>query len=279
MNKLALSIATAAMLTGCASQGGNNATNSTTNSTKSKSIVVYYSQNGGTEKVAKIFSERLGIEIDSIVCNEPYDSDFGKTIQRWQEERQKDILPAIKPIGHNIADYDTIYLGYPVWGGTYASPMMSFITATDLKGKVIVPFCTFGSGGLNTSTDNLKDQLKDTKVLDGYGVRAARISKAKAEIETFLINSGIAKGKKTTLPDFSEQKPVTEDEKKIFDAACSSYSMPLGSPLTVGKRDIANGVEYLFTVENKTPDGNTSQSKIFVIVSDGAEPEFTQVVR
>lgn len=281
MKRTVLTIASAAiMLTGCggAQQAGSNDKAADAPAPK-KSIVIYYSLTNTTAQVAKTFSDKLGIEIDSIVCNEPYDKDFGKTIQRWNEEREKNVLPAIKPISHNIADYDTIYLGYPIWGGTYPPAMANFIKSNDLKGKVLVPFCTFGSGGLNTSTDNLKAELPESKIIDGYGVRAARISKAQGEVETFLVNSGIVQGEKVVLPEFSEQQPVTDDDKKVFDAACGSYQMPLGTPTTVGKRQIKNGTEYLFNVESKGPDGNAAQSQIYVTAEENAAPEFTQVVR
>ncbi|MDE5570589.1 MAG: hypothetical protein K2I86_00800 [Prevotella sp.] len=83
------------------------------------------------------------------------------------------------------------------------------------------------------------------------------------------------------LPDFSEQKPITEDEKAIFDAACGSYQFPLGTPVTVGSRSIEEGTEYKYTVAAKGMDGSDVMTTIYVIDSkeDGAKPEFTQVVR
>ncbi|MBR4265491.1 MAG: hypothetical protein IKQ46_05465 [Bacteroidales bacterium] len=276
MKKTVLTIAAAVALAGCGSQQAGNKSNEPY---KSKSIVVYYSQTGATAKVADIFSQKLGIEKDSIVCEEPYNGDFNQTIERCQKDLQEGKVPAIKALAHNIAEFDTIYLGYPVWFGTFAPPVASFIKNVDLKGKVLVPFCTFGSGGLNTSSDQLKTQLPDAIVAEGYGVRNARVSKAAGEIETFLINSGALKGEKVVIPDFSESQPVTDEEKQIFDAACSNYQFPLGTPVTVGKRDVKNGVEYLFNVESQNQDGSKAQSKIYVIVENGSNPEFTQVVR
>lgn len=280
MKKTLLAIASAIAISGCATRENTNNTNNTNNEpAKPKSIVVYYSQTGTTTKLANLISSRLSIDIDSIVCNEPYNGDFGQTIERCKNDMQNGTVPAVKPLSHNLAEYDTIYLGYPVWFGTFAPPVSSFLKNNDLKGKVLIPFCTFGSGGLNTSADNLKALLPDTKIAAGYGVRSARISKAKNELETFLIANGIVKGEKITLPEFSAQEPINDEYKKIFDAACGNYQMPLGTPITVGKRNIQNGTEYKFTVENKDQDGNASQSTIYITAENGAEPEFTQVVR
>ena len=114
-----------------------------------------------------------------------------------------------------------------------------------------------------------------------YGVRAARVDKAEAEIETFLINLGALKGKKTSLPAFSAQHAVSAEEKAIFDKACGDYPMPLGTPSTVGTRSLDNATEYLFTCNSKDMQGKESKQLIYVIKgnAEGSVPEFTQVER
>ena len=93
--------------------------------------------------------------------------------------------------------------------------------------------------------------------------------------------NGYKKGKVEKLPDYSAQKPVTADEKAIFDAACSSYQFPLGTPQTVGKRKTADSTDYKFTVKSRGMDGQEATSIIYVTQPSaaGAKPEFTEVVR
>ena len=88
-------------------------------------------------------------------------------------------------------------------------------------------------------------------------------------------------GTTKAVGEFSEQKPVTEAETAIFNAACGDYQFPLGTPLTFGSRDIAEGREYKFTVAAKGMDSSEAVTTIFVIDynEEGAKPEFTQVVR
>jgi len=83
------------------------------------------------------------------------------------------------------------------------------------------------------------------------------------------------------LPDYSAQQPVTDEEKAIFDAACSSYQFPLGTPSTVGKRTTSDSTDYKFTVKSRGMNGGESTSTIYVTVGKepGAKPEFTEVVR
>ena len=122
---------------------------------KSKVLVLYYSQTSNTKTVAQEIANKLGADIEEIVAVNPYDGDFEATINRCMQEREKGTKPEIKPIAANLDDYDTIFIGYPVWFGTFAPPMAAFLDQADLSGKKIVPFCTFGSGGLNTSVKEL----------------------------------------------------------------------------------------------------------------------------
>lgn len=258
-----------AALTACSTKPNNEETAST------KSLILYYSQTHATEQVAKMMQGHTGADIEAISAVQPYDGDFQQTIARCQKEMAADSLPQLNALEKNIADYDTIYLGYPVWFGTFAQPMAALIKANDFAGKVIIPFCTFGSGGLNTTCDQLKAQLTQATILPGYGVRNARIPAAEAEVQQFLINADIIAGEKVELPAFGATQQITDEAKSIFDAACGSYSMPLGSPVAFCTRAIADGTEYLFSVER---DGAPA-GQIYVTATEGAEPEFTQVVR
>ena len=267
MKKALLSIALAAtILTGC---------------TKQKVLVLYYSQTGTTQTVAEELQRQLGADIECIEAVNPYDGDFQATIERSGEEKKNGEVPEIKPIQANLDDYDVIFIGYPIWFGTYAMPIATLVKEHDFDGKTIIPFCTFGSGGLNSSTEDLKKALPKANIRQGYGVRSARVEAMPKELERFLIENGFKEGKVAPLPDYSEQEPVTEEDSLIFDAACSGYQFPLGTPLTVGKRQTEESTDYKFTVRSRGRNGEETTSTIYVTVGkeEGATPEFTEVVR
>jgi len=252
-----------------------------TTSFAQKKLVLYYSETGTTEKVAQELQKQLNADIECIEPVKPYSGNFQETIQRGQREMQSGELPELKPLKSKIANYDVIFLGYPIWFGTYAVPIATLVKNNDFAGKTIVPFCTFGSGGLNTSSNALKEALPKAKIETGYGVRAARVASAAKELDRFLKENGYKKGKVDKLPEYSEQKPVTEAETAIFNAACSNYQFPLGTPVTVGKRDTADSTDYKYTVKSRGMNGEEATSTIFVTVGKevGAVPEFTEVVR
>ena len=247
-----------------------------------KTLVLYYSQTGTTKNVAVELQQQLGADIEAIEAVEAYGGNFQETIQRCQREMQEGKTPALKPLKSRISDYDVIFLGYPIWFGTYAMPIATLVKECDFAGKTIVPFCTFGSGGLNTSSDALVKALPKAKIQAGYGVRQARVAAAAKELDRFLKENGYKKGSVKPLPAYSEQKPVTDAEKAIFNAACSSYQFNLGTPETCGKRTTDDSIDYEFKVKSQGFGGGGVQtSTIYVTVGKeaGAKPEFTQVVR
>ena len=251
-----------------------------------KMLVLYYSQTQTTQQVAEAIASSLGADIEAIECVVPYDGDFNATIARSQQERAEGVVPEIKPLSVDVADYDVIFLGYPIWFGTYAPPVAGLLATVDLSGKKIVPFCTFGSGGLDSSVNDLKANLPDAEILPGYGVRQARIDAAPAEVDYFLKANGFLAGDFTPLADFSEARPVTEEEAAIFDTAVGSYPMISAKAAEVASRAVPGGTEYLFTAQD-TPRGPMPVAedaparfiKVYVLAEDGKEPVFTQVLR
>ena len=257
----------------------------------SKVLVLYYSQTSNTKTVATEIAKRLNADIEEIALVEPYDTAFQATIERCKADREKGILPEIKPLKSNMADYDWIFIGYPIWFGTYAPPIASLLEQVDLSDKWVVPFCTFGSGGLESSMKDLTKKQPNAKILPGYGVRAARMEAMPKELEQFLkLYSPLMDKSKTSMDspfvpsDFPEQHPVSADEAAIFDAAVNGYPMLNAKAKTVASRTALDGTEYLFTAmdmprENKPDMPPASEIQVYVLVEKGKAPEFTRVVR
>lgn len=246
-----------------------------------KYLVVYYSQTGATQQVAGEFAAMLDADTLRIDVEQSYDGTYQETIERCRKEMADGEIPALKDLNIDLSRYDTVFLGYPIWFGTYAPPVAALIKEYDFAGKKVVPFCTFGSGGLGASIEHLKKALPQAEILPGYGVRNARVGKAHDEVERFLIENGFIDGEVESLPEYSAQQPVTMEETEIFNAACGDYQYPLGTPVTVGKRQTPVGTDYCFKAQSNGPDGGNAVYTIYVTVGNevGAKPEFTEVVR
>lgn len=249
-----------------------------------KVLVLYYSQTSNTKAVAQEIATRLGADIEEIVAVNPYDGDFQATIERCMQEREQEVIPAIQPLTADIDKYDIIFLGYPVWFGTYAPPVAAFLNQTDLSGKKVVPFCTFGSGGLESSVKDLAEKQPGAEILTGYGIRAARMDAMPKEVDQFLKASGFIEGDYTPLEPFPEQHPVSDEEAAIFDAAVDGYPMLHAKATAAASRPLPEGVEYLFTAVDLPREDNpkmppAGELQVYVTVAEGEAPVFTRVIR
>ena len=251
-----------------------------------KVLVLYYSQTENTRAVAQEIATALSADMEEIVPVEPYSGTYEETIQRSIREREGGRLPEIQPIQANIADYNIVFLGYPIWFGTCAPPMFTCLGEIDLAGKKVVPFCTFGSGGLVTSTADIVKKQPEAEVLPGYGVRAARMAAMPEEVDQFLKEGGFLKGDYVKLEDFPEVHAVNEEETAIFDAAVDGYRMLDAKASKVASRTIPGGKEYKYIAltpsRGAAPDSSEdlmTEIIVYVTVKEGEAPEFTPVVR
>lgn len=278
-------VMTVVLLGSCGSKSSNSDSSASADSTAiinaDSIIIIYYSQTGNTEKLAQALQKELGSNIVEIEPVVPYDGTYEETIKRWKNERDSDITVEIKPLDINLDDYNTIFLAFPIWGGTYALPVKTFLEQNSFDGKKIVTFATFGSGGLENATEELAAMHPEAQVFKGYGIREARIGKAFTELNDYLIENNYKEGVLETLGDYSEPEVCNQEAIEIFEKACSDYKYPLGTPVKVGSRETKNSIDYKFEVEQDGPEGSKGTATIYVKVdkAEGAVPEFTNVVR
>ena len=284
MKNVTLMMIIATVTLAAASCGHNRSSKDENKSEAPKTLVLYYSQTSNTKTIAQEFATRLGADMEEIVPVMPYDGDFDATIARCIQERNDGTVTEIKPLNVDLSKYDIIFIGYPVWFGTYAPPVATFLNQVDLSGKTLVPFCTFGSGGLESSRSDMVNAQPKAKVLGGYGVRAARLNAAPKEIDQFLKKNHFIEGEYVELEEFEAPQPVSEAEAAIFDAAVGDYPMMHAKAEMVSSRAIPDGTEYLFIAVDLPREDNPNmppagEMKVYVTVANGEAPEFTQVVR
>ena len=120
-----------------------------------KILVAYFSATGTTARAAEKLANVTGGELYAIVSAQPYTS----ADLDWNDKRSRSSVemndpksrPAIKGRKENIADYDVIFIGYPIWWGIAAWPVDTFVEANDFTGKTVIPFATSASSGLGES--------------------------------------------------------------------------------------------------------------------------------
>ena len=129
-------------------------------SAKGKSIVVYFSASANTKAAAEKIAELTGSDLMEIVPEEKYtEADLNWHDGESRTSVEKDdasIRPAIKPDTKNLADYDTVFLGYPIWWGTAPKVLWNFVEKHDFTGKTVLPFCTTHSSSEGESGRTLQ---------------------------------------------------------------------------------------------------------------------------
>ena len=249
-----------------------------------KSLVVFYSQNGATKKVAEIFQKSRNADVFEIALATPYPSTYDSTIAAVGAQRESKQWPALLNAKADIAKYDTIFLGYPIMFGSFAPPIFSFLDSNDLSGKVVVPFCTYGSGGRKASAAELKTLEPNANVTLAYGISNKRVTAengaevAAKEIDAFFADLETGKTDEMLMGGYSEQRPLTAEDSAVFAAATKDYAYLGLKPLSVSTQVVA-GTNFLFTCEMNAFGGPAVQTnvKVFRPLPGRGEPELIVV--
>ena len=159
MKRIALLIAACCMiLTACAKN--NNKTTETKENKEMKTLVVYFSATGTTKAAAQRLAKEFNADLYEITPEVPYtDADLDwrdKNSRSTIEMKDTSSRPAIKVHCDNIADYDVVWIGFPVWWYTAPTIVNTFIEAHDLSGKTLKVFATSGGSGVSGSANDLK---------------------------------------------------------------------------------------------------------------------------
>ena len=166
-------------LCGCAKETATNQTDTATMNSTNKALVAYFSATGTTKGVAERLAGAIGADLFEIKPAQPYtDADLdwrNKQSRSSVEMADRASRPAIAGAVTNLADYATVFVGYPIWWYREPSIVDTFVesNAAALAGRTIVPFATSGGSGMGDSTANLQALAPDAKVVEGKRFRGS----------------------------------------------------------------------------------------------------------
>lgn len=134
-----------------------------TESTGGKTLVVYYSASGNTENVSNVIAKTLGADLFELEPVEPYSNDDlnwtnddSRVTREHENEDERDVK-LVSATVDNWSEYDTVFIGYPIWWGIAAWPVDEFIETNDFTGKTVIPFATSASSGMGQSGELLAE--------------------------------------------------------------------------------------------------------------------------
>lgn len=203
---------------------------------ETKSLVVYFTRQGvipgdvdavssatqssnkgmegsDTEGAARMIQSLTGADMYQIYTSHYYRRSFvGTAATAWIEERLN-LRPELAAKPDNLDDYDTIYVGYPIWWFNAPMAIGSFLESYDLSGKTIIPFCTSQDNDISVSMDYIKAVASGANVLDGYRIHAADVD----DVKEWLQRIGVLNENNTKdLNAEGNSKMETENSDKRY---------------------------------------------------------------
>ncbi len=153
----------------------------------SRKLVAYFSVSGVTAKVAETLAEAIGADIYEIEPEVPYT----KADLDWMDKQSRSTIemndpasrPAIKEMRDNMDDYDTVFIGFPIWWYVAPTIINTFLESYDLTGKTVIPFATSGGSGMGKTNEKLQPSCPNSKLIEG---KVFKKSASKSELAAWV---------------------------------------------------------------------------------------------
>lgn len=133
-------------------------------------LIAYFSWGGNTRGVAEEIAAQTGADLFEIECVTPYSDDYNTVLEQAQNDQHNQARPELANHVEDMAQYDTVLLGYPNWWASIPMPIASFLEEYDFAGKTIVPFCSHGGGRFGQSLTAIAKLAPDATLGEGLSV-------------------------------------------------------------------------------------------------------------
>lgn len=156
-----------------------------------KVLVVYFSHTGNTRTIAGYIHDTVKSDLVEIKTVDTYTDDYDTLLAQIREEVASTYCPPLTTQIENIASYDVIFVGYPIWVETAAPPIRTLLTNYNLAGKTVVPFCTSGTSSAEASYRLVRSLCPESTFLEGIQIRRGTYDTAYERVAAWLQKIGI----------------------------------------------------------------------------------------
>ena len=164
-------------------------------SAQGKILVAYFSRvgneygvgnikKGNTAIVAEIIAQKTGADLFEIKTVKSYPNDYDECTKVASREKAEKARPELAATVKNFAEYDTIFIGGPIWYGDYPMAIYTFLESYDFSGKTIIPFTTHGGSGLSGVDQRITLTCPNAKQLQGFEIRGVTAQKDFSQTES-----------------------------------------------------------------------------------------------
>lgn len=200
---------------------------------------------GTTGYLARMIQETVGGDIHIIQAAEPYPADFDAVVDENHQENSRAISSAVE----NMDQYDTVFIGYPVWATTLPQAVRAFLTTYDFSGKTVIPFCTHDGYGAGRSFSTVAELAAGSRSLDGIAIQAPDVSGAQDTVAAWLAGLGFENNPTDFQDEISIRITVegTELEGVLYDSGMA-HQFITQLPKTIamsnyGGREVYGGID------------------------------------
>jgi flavodoxin len=158
-----------------------------------RTLVAFFTRSGNTKLIAGKVRRDLGADLFEIQPAQAYPEDYEATVAQAEREKQSGYEPPLKENVAEIGMYNTVYLGFPIWGSTAPTIIKSFLSKHDLAGKDVVPLITHGGYGAGDSLGVLRRMAPKARLSRPFIIRMDQERAILKEVANWLQTSGARK--------------------------------------------------------------------------------------
>lgn len=151
-----------------------------------KTLVAYVTRSGNTRVIAETLHRELGADLFEIRPAQPYPEDYEAHVAQATRERDSGFEPPLAAKVDNIADYEEVFLGFPIWGETTPPTIRSFLKTHDVRGKTIRPFITHGGYGVGNAPSILASHAAGARIEAAFVMEATQERRTLNQIRSWL---------------------------------------------------------------------------------------------
>ncbi len=208
-----------------------------------KILIATFSRTGNTQKIADYIHDNIGGDMFTIKTVREYSDDYDTILQQATEEKNNNARPELSSKVDNMEDYDTVFVGYPIWWGDTPMAIMTFLESYDFSGKKVIPFCTSGSSSPQTSFNRIKNTVPNANVLTGFWTTGDNAVNSAAAVKEWLDSLALSAPPKTESS--TETTTAYSSETSTEASTSSSSSDVVYEPSGVDGISFVAGVDSL----------------------------------
>ena len=155
---------------------------------KKSALVLYYSwsDSANTKRVAEHIAKEQGAAIERIVPEKLYSRKYNEVLKEARAELKENRSRSVKALKNDLKKFDVIFIGSPIWFGTYAPPVRSFMQQYDLSGKKLYFFCTHGKGGPGVFFKDMGKLAPESVIGKGFSCYGTHVAKIAPKVKEWL---------------------------------------------------------------------------------------------